>query len=177
MKKVVDCRDSIVNSITSIPPGPPHLSIYTMQASPSNERNILRKLERAMPRHQPLELRALGTAMFTDYATHQDDVLVAKVRRTDELFSVHLHVANMMQDYVEETGFPQLTPSQQQMVAEYGSPYAGFLYRPHVTIARVRERPDIDIEGSWTSGEIVLARKDDTGWWENIGIYNLGKQF
>lgn len=174
-------RSEIADRVEALPRGPPHVSIYTLQAKLEDEHAMCKALESVVLRHGPISLFSRTLGLFTDYATGRQNVLVARVARDDDLESLHWETAGRLLQFIDwnETRWPAaMTIGQKESFALFGAPYFGHLYTPHMTIAHVKEAPLDTFPPFIFSGtvrSIALSRKGEA--WETVCEHDLGKQF
>lgn len=148
-----------------------HCTLMTLYTDRDNEDLLASRLTKI--KHPPVHLKTGNLAFF------DNNSLVARVD-SPGLQGLHNSVISALQDFVGERHLPahhQHDPDRVRTAEQYGNPYCGPFYEPHITIgtANIDELSTLDTSvlagHSWTSSKFYLARREDG--WEPVEAFSL----
>jgi len=163
-------RERIIGYITGIPGQILHCTLMAPYAKKEDEEEILWGLDNI--RGEPFDIETGRMELFDKSS------LVIRMKEHPGLIDLHQKVIDSLNGFVdhdETPGLDRAYADDEQRVAvynQYGSPYYGEFFNPHMTIAAVNPliiRPGLFDEGlfagrRWIVDSFYISRKEGGGW-------------
>lgn len=158
-------REIIRKDIISIPSSMPHCTVMCLYVQEEREAEVIQALEDVVVK--PFSVNVEELAVFDADNTKY---LVARLSRPRELYRLHIDVIQRLSRFFNDRELPKLSGDfsdvQRFVHNRFGSPFYAQFYNPHVTVAEVKCKPDIDrlVGLEWSVSDFCLAKRLPGGW-------------
>ena len=118
---------------------PPHCTLFHTEVK--FEKKALARLKNILAKTEPFELEVHGTEIFWEDVLTGGHTLYLRITSDRKLNDLQLNVAKSLKNLIHKTSLPALlknNPVLKKSFENYGSPFIGDHWIPHLSIASMR---------------------------------------